>query len=72
MPSRSGGMHIAGTRTGRSRFRHHLTRTSPPPADDPFLPTAAKIDRGHARERLEHLHRDFELEQRFSRRNDAA
>jgi len=67
MPTRSGGMHIHGTRVGRSRFRHHLTRTAPEPPDDPFTTTAAKLSRGHTRERLEHLHEDFELEQRFSR-----
>jgi hypothetical protein len=67
MPTRSSGMHISSTRVGRGRFRHHLTRTAPEPADDPFQTTGAKVERGHARERLEHLHRDFELEQRFSR-----
>jgi hypothetical protein len=65
-------MHISSTRVGRGRFRHHLTRTAEPPADDPFLPTAAKIDRGHGRERLEHLHRDFQLEPRFTRESGAA
>ena len=71
MPTRSGGMHIHGTRVGRSRFRHHLTRTSPEPSSDPFTPTAAKVGRGHTRERLEHLHEDFELDQRYSRDLDA-
>lgn len=61
------GMHIHGTRVARSRFRHHLTRTSEPAPADPFEPTASRISRGHSRERLEHLHEDFELEQRFSR-----
>jgi hypothetical protein len=60
-------MLIHGTRVGRSRFRHHLTRTAPEPPDDPFTTTAAKLSRGHTRERLEHLHEDFELEQRFTR-----
>jgi hypothetical protein len=64
---RSKGMHIHGMRTAASRFRRHLTRTSPPPAEDPFETTAARVARGHGRERLEHLHQDFELEQRFSR-----
>ena len=71
MPPRSKGMHIHGTRVGASRFRHHLTRTSPPEPGDPFETTAARISRGHAVERLEHLHTDFELEHRFMR-DDAA
>jgi hypothetical protein len=60
-------MHIHGTRTGRSRFHHHLTRTVPEPPDDPFTTTGSKVNRGHARERLDHLHEDFELEERFAR-----
>lgn len=71
MPSRSKGMHIHGTRVGASRFRRHLTRTSPPEPGDPFETTAARISRGHAVERLEHLHTHFELEHRFVR-DDAA
>lgn len=66
MPTRS-GMHIHGTRVGRRRFRRHLTATAPAPSPDAFTTTAARISRGHTRERLEHLHEDFELEQRFSR-----
>ncbi len=69
MPSK--GMHIHGTRIAATRFRRHLTRTAEPEAVDPFEPTAARISRGHTRERLEHLHEDFELEQRFAR-DDAA
>ena len=65
-------MHIHGTRIAGSRFRHHLTRTAPPEPVDPFEPTAARISHGHAVERLEHLHADFELEQRFAREDDAA
>jgi hypothetical protein len=60
-------MHIHGTRVAAARFRHHLTRTAAPDATDPCEPTAARISRGHGRERLEHLHTDFELEIRFSR-----
>ena len=60
-------MHIHGTRIASSRFRHHLTRTADAAVHDPFEPTAVRIARGHSRERLEHLHEDFELEQRFSR-----
>ena len=71
MPSRSKGMHIHGTRVGASRFRRHLTRTSPSEPGDPFETTAARISRGHAVERLEHLHTHFELEHRFMR-DDAA
>ncbi|MDX6375881.1 MAG: hypothetical protein QOE98_184 [Gaiellaceae bacterium] len=71
MPSRSNGMHIHGTRIAASRFRRHLTRTAPPAEHDPFQTTAARVARGHALERLEHLHTDFELEQRFAR-DDAA
>ncbi len=71
MPPRSKGMHIGGTRIAGGRFRRHLTRTGEPVATDPFEPTAARISHGHARERLEHLHTDFELERRFSR-DDAA
>jgi hypothetical protein len=71
MPSRSNGMHIHGTRVAASRFRHHLTRTTAPEETDPFETTATRVSRGHARERLEHFHRDFELEQRFSRENPA-
>ena len=72
MPTRSNGMHIASSRVGRGRFRHHLTRTAPPPADDPFQTTGAKVERGHGRERLEHLHHDFVLEPRFTRESGAA
>ncbi len=71
MPSRSNGMHIHGTRIASTRFRRHLTRTAEPVTDGPFETTGARITRGHARERLEHLHLDFELEQRFSRRDTA-
>jgi hypothetical protein len=60
-------MHISSTRVGRGRFRHHLTRTAPDPPGDPYATTAAKLSRGHSRERLEHLHEDFELEPRFTR-----
>ncbi len=67
MPSRSKGMHIHGTRIAAARFHHHLTRTGESEAADPYETTAARIARGHARERLEHLHTDFELEIRFSR-----
>jgi hypothetical protein len=71
MPSRSKGMHVRAMRVGASRFRRHLTRTSQPEPSDPFETTAARISRGHAVERLEHLHADFELEHRFAR-DDAA
>ena len=71
MPPRSNGMHIHGTRIAAARFRRHLTRTSEPEANDPFETTAARIAHGHSRQRLEHLHEDFELEQRFNRENVA-
>ena len=60
-------MHIQGTRIAASRFRRHLTRTGEPEAHDLFETTAARITRGHGRKRLEHLHDDFKLEQRFAR-----
>ena len=70
MSARSKGMHIHGTRVAAARFRRHLTRTAEPEAVDPFEPRR-RASRADSRERLEHLHEDFELEQRFAR-DDAA
>ena len=67
MPPRSHGMHIHGTRIASGRFNRHLTHTAPADEAAPFETTASRVARGHARARLEHLHADFELEQRFSR-----
>ncbi len=65
-------MHIQSTRVARGRFRHHLTRTAQPAPVDPYESTGSRILHGHARERLEHLHADFELDSRYQRHDDVA
>ena len=72
MPSRSNGMHIHGTRVGA---------VAVPAPSDADLGSPGRMIRSRRRppgspagmrvERLEHLHLDFELEQRFSRRDTA-
>jgi hypothetical protein len=50
--------------------RHHLTRTTPAveaEAEDRAHPQAHD---GHGAARLRHLHRDFELDDRFRRSED--